>query len=509
LIKELNAKAFAMTSHIAKNGIKVEKGEGYYATISRANSEQINQILRTKIHPKKFKELNNNMFIPEKISVDHKDTEDECSEIIHGILRHEIGEVKYNDWKQFILRQYIIEQKAALGEMGKGWGKDYGAFINAVGDPRINYLVSRDSAEAKKDIMYSELAGLLCVLDIIATLPNHHQFMMLANCRDAEAYAPKLVNLIKQQADPVIVKYYEKHKKLLEQIARTKNILKFYELANQLWVDYSKNIVDLKKRDLDDYPLLFKTLPMSSSNGIVYDKYNGVLIPLPMDAMKDAGTLPNTTIVNRLDNREDKAGNKYLDRKRLKEIQEKIKELDEKKSKADNRGIQSGDQEKGSGKGTRTKIGVTNLHYQKRFKGYIEDLCNRFANNIYEFMPKQASDIVKRQSRGRLSIRSYVNTQGKARNIYNKLDSFMKYYAVFSIIVDTSGSMSERVNFKRRKISYVKDAAYALCDGLAQKNIPFELLTYGSYDCFNLEIIHTIDDLSDFNNSSFQFFNTI
>ncbi|MCP4752634.1 MAG: VWA domain-containing protein [Proteobacteria bacterium] len=500
LLRVLNAKATAMTADRTKNGIRVETGNGYYSTVSQENSGKIDTILRQGIHPRKFNSLENSLFIPERITVDGKDMEGELSEIIHGILRHEIGEVKYNDWKQFILRQYWIEQRAKKGEMGKGWGKDYGFFINAVGDPRINYLVSKDSETSRKDIVYAELAGISGLVGKLGQLPRHQQFLMLANCREAETFAPSIVDLLKDEADPLAVNDYIKHKKLLEEIARAEDIKEFYRLANKLWVDYAKNIVVADRREIEDYRQLQDLLPMPGGMGSVYDRHNGVLIPLPMEAMEQAGSLPECRVVDRVDTRESRPANRFLDKEKVREISERIQEKRESENgdQRETGRIRSGEQEKGEGKGKKAGKNARKGNHHRRFSGSITDLCNRFANHVHEFTPQQASAIKRRQTRGSLSVRSYINTQGRVRNIYNKMEKYLKYYAVFSVIVDTSGSMGMIAEKRRNKLEFTKDAAYSLCDGLSQKGIPFELITYGSEGNYDLEIVHSIDDLGDF-----------
>jgi hypothetical protein len=47
-------------------------------------------------------------------------------------------------------------------------------------------------------------------------------------------------------------------------------------------------------------------------------------------------------------------------------------------------------------------------------------------------------------------------------------------------------------------LSYTKDAAYAFCDALSYRKIPFELSTYSSLPVKGLEIIHRIDEGPDF-----------
>ena len=506
LLHELNAKAFALTKDVAVKGIRVETGKGYYATIGAACSEKIDDILQRIYHPRKYKQLENHLFIPEKIAVDLNDMESEIPEVIHGILMHEIGEVKYNDWKQFILRQYHIEQKSIKGEMGKGWGKDYAYFINGVGDPRINNLVSKDSPEAKVDIVYAELSGILGLIDSLSGLPRHVQFLLLANCRDAEDYASDIVALLLRQADSVAVHYYHKNKRLLAEIAQAEEINEFYRLANQLWSEYVKSIVDLEKRNVEDYESLTNMLPISPQTGAVIDKHNGVVIPLPEGIDNKMRIHPQYRRVDQNDTGTKHRENGDIDKKRSLEIQQKLDQLrDSRQNSKFWRDGRVGNQEGKIRRKNSAKIRQQSSNYQKRFSGKIRDLCSRFANSVNEFTPMSASSVIKRQNRGSLSVRSYINTQGKRQDIYNRVSRFMKHYALFSIIIDTSGSMQESAGNARSKISYTKDAAYSLCDGLAQKKIPFELLSYGSFsncdsnECWNpIEIIHSIENLSDF-----------
>jgi hypothetical protein len=84
LLRELNAKAFAMTIMVADRGIAVERGQGYYATCSMENNKAIDQILKKGIHPSKYKRLDHQMFIPERIAVDAGDLEAEIPEVIHN-----------------------------------------------------------------------------------------------------------------------------------------------------------------------------------------------------------------------------------------------------------------------------------------------------------------------------------------------------------------------------------------------------------------------------------------
>jgi hypothetical protein len=501
LLNELNAKAFALTKDVAVKGIRVERGKGYYATISTDSFDKIDSLLQKLYHPKKYKQLENHLFVPEKIAVDHQDLESEIPEVIHGILRHEIGEVKYNNWKQFIIRQYHIEQKSIKGEMGKGWGKDYAHFINGVGDPRINNLVSKDSPEARKDIIFAELSGVLGLIDLLPGLPRHVQFLLLANCRDAEDYAPGIVELLLRQADSMAVHYYQKHKQLLAEISQAADIKDFYKLANQLWSEYAKSIVDRERREIDDYACLVQMLPISPGAGSVIDKHNGVLIPLPDGLDNKLGILPQYDRIN--PDSSDKENPSPFDKGKnpFSEIQKRLEKMEESKERGPGFGHQEGRTKriKASNKRPRTS------NHQKRFGGHIRDLCHRFANSVTEFTPMSASAVVKRQNRGALSVRSFINTQGRRRDIYNKVSRFLKHYALFSIIIDTSGSMQGSAGSHRTKISYTKDAAYSFCDGLAQKKIPFELLTYGSFDncdpmeCWDpIEIIHPIENLSNF-----------
>ncbi|MBU2646142.1 hypothetical protein KKI24_15665 [bacterium] len=503
LLVDLNAKAFALTVNIATNGITVERGQGYYAGCSRENAEKIEMILSRGVHPKKYKLLDHHLFIPERIAVDAGDLENEIPEAIHGSLRHEIGEVKYNDWQQFILRQYAIEQKCRKGEMGKGWGKDYGYFINGVGDPRINYLVSRDSEEARRDIIVSELQGIIGLLGAIGGLPRHHQFLMLANCREAETYAPDLVNLIKKEADPIALQYYNKHKRLLTEMAEAEDILLFYSLANQLWIDYARNIVACDAdRELEKYCRLSELWPMPSNMGALYDGQNGVVVPIPDERITVAASVPGVQWENRVGPQHPVPPRDPLNEEKMMSVCRAIEAHQEDEQRKNNlRGLPvSGIQERAHGKGRKSGKKSRKRNHHQRFCGSIDDLSNRFANNVHEFTPKQASDVAKRQNQGNLSVRSYISTQGRAKNIYTQLKPYLKYYAVFSVIVDTSFSMQGDAEGGRSKIDYTKDAAYAFCDGLSKKNIPFELLTYGSEDStgFELEIIHLIDDLGHF-----------
>lgn len=503
LMRELNAKAYAMTFGQSGLGITVEKGRGYYACCSRHDADRIERILGKGVHPSRFKLLDAAMFVPDRITVDADDLENELPEVIHGSLRHEIGEVKYNNWKHFVIRQYHVEQKCIKGEMGAGWGKDYAYFINGVGDPRINHLVSLDSEEARKDIIYSEIDGIIGMLDFISDIPRHHQFLMLANCRAAETFAPTLAAAVRELADPVAVHYYEKHKPLLQEITEAVEINVFYRLANRLWVDYTRHIVaGDQDRGIEQYRRLSEIWPVCNGMNMTLDSVNGVLIPLPGNTADFCDMAPHLTILNPQAYDSEGQPASEADREKLRELSNRLLgDRQENESRERQHGQRvSGDQEKKKNRTARPGSSAKRRNHGRRFKGGIEDLSNRFANNVNEFMPMQAAALRKRQSRGSLSIRSYIDTLGRATNIYNSAVQFTRYYAAFSVIVDTSGSMAAMVEDKRSKMAYTKDAAYAFCNGLAGKQIPFELITYGSSDSpqCGLEVIHAIDDLSRF-----------
>ena len=507
LLSELNAKALRQAQQtIFKNGLKVIDGEGYYSTISEENSQKIDDILSDKIKGdlslNNINNLDSRWFIPEIIVVDRIDLRKELSEVIHGILRHEIGEVLFNRWDLFITSQIKMEETCQKAEMGNGWGKEYGLFINAIGDPRINYFSSLISREAEKDILYAEFSGVIGLLDEIKELSVNQQFLMLANCREVEKYSPILVELIKKQAHPEAVRFYHKFKKELEQISRTRSIDKFYQKANKIWSHYTKLLPE-EGPQKDQYERVLVLLPMPGGS-MLYNEKTDILIPLPGNVAKRVKTLPNIVVLVTSEDRKEQSDK--LDKQKLEEISGQI-EINQ--QKMDNQSLWEKSQalfdenmfpELREGFGIQEKKGdATNksqrvsVNYQQIFAP-VQQMSSQFRRALCEFMPKEGLNIHHRKPSGYLNIRDVIDTMGASQEVHLRSEKQIKYYGIFSVIIDNSGSTIEE-SHGRKKLDYFKEVGYALCDAFSDNGIPFELMNF-DFPIQPISPFHSMEEFS-------------
>lgn len=506
LLQQLNARAFSLAyKRVFKHGLRIEAKTGYSSTISHENARKIENALATGQAPATYAALERDWFVPEIIVVDMEDLYAEITEVIYGILRHEIGEVLFNNWCMYILRQHQIEQTAIAAEMGEGWGKEYGMFINAVGDPRINRLVSRMSHAAATDIRYAELNGICMLVDKIANAPVHIQFLLLVNCREAELYAHATTELIKTKVEPTALQVYEANKTLITAIAEAEEIRDFYTLANRLWPIYLP-LIDASERGLNAIKQLIHLLPMPMCANLMHDKRNDLLLPAAENVARTNQTSQLQLLIPTEKSRRTRLTSTNLDHLKVQQSSKTLAEDANEKADGDDEVCENGEAPddlsakpggsrlRGNGIASMLSRGLGSACLRVES---LKPLCNRFAAILNDFMPIEAPDAIFRQRQGTIDVASFINTCGLSEEINTQIVPNQKVFSVFSVIVDNSGSTAGE------PISAFKKVAYVLCDSFSQKQIAFELLNYGNFetnqrnDIDNL-VIHSLNNGSNF-----------
>jgi hypothetical protein len=485
---------FISSSFTGNFNVRVLPGQGWACSLPEAvKTLKLADIDLDQIDPKLLR--------PDRLSYPEQDLYERDEDYIFGVLRHEIAEMKFSDF-----RALLSGQKMALEEGYKP--EDYHTLFNATNDCRINNLEAAGSKTAKERLagIYEEDLG--SFFEKVQEAPVPLQYAALTMSRWASDFTKieALKDLEAKIANQAVLDTFKKTFPALERVFQAGGKEHAKILQEEIWPQY-KNLIEqyieeeAKKEYQAKQAQAQPGQPQEDQTGETQEEMD--FNDLPEEQKESYRQIAREKLSEAEQDFNQKTGSRSIEtfqdengepQIRFKEIsQEEIKKAEQEEetlTQEEKQQLEKNRQEsekrarilKGQAsilreRKTGLSEGEQQLYNQHRQK--IESYIKRLVRDIERtFPPKKELGWTTGKPRG-----ARIDPKRLAREVVTEHGHFFKSReiqeirtAAFTLLVDVSGSM-----YNRGRIPPAVETSIMMAEAFSRKNIPFEILVFAGH----------------------------